>query len=213
MVVTRAVEIEGPQPTVPRTSSPTDKSNVRPPPLPSMRVQRSTASARANDTQELADVKSGVKSVKPRTLDAEVGREWALRAAETKARIAAAEEREWQVQLARVKATQADAEEAEWRTLRDQAALAEQREWEVAMARARAAAVSTPRAKPPARPSRPSRPSTVSQPVAVAPVLAPTVSSPVPPSAAPAVTFSPFGHVTQAAPVSGTPRGHVVSWP
>lgn len=233
MAVTRAVEVDGPQRTIALASKPGDSSNVRPPPLPSMRVPKGSASAAVDEHSE-------VKPAKTRQVDTDAAREWAQRAAETKARIAAAEEREWLAQLAKVKATatavqargstpEPSDEEAEWRALRETAALAEQREWEVAMARARAAVVSTPRAKPPTRPTKPGRPTAV-QAAPITPAAASTpllarapegVFRPAPALSSTAIVFTPFGHVVQAtasapslaatpsADISFTPFGHV----
>jgi hypothetical protein len=222
MAVIHAVEVEGPQRAVALASKPSDASNVRPPPLPSTRGARPEppASMRVpkGTGQALADEHSEIKPAKPRQ-DADSGREWALRAAETKARIAAAEEREWLAQLAEVKAAAAtQEEEAEWRALRERAALAEQREWEVAIARARAAAVNTPpatpRAKPPTRPARPGRSPTVSQ---FAPRMPGVQAAPSTPSApvvsTAAIVFTPFGHVALATSAPALPRGQVVAWP
>jgi hypothetical protein len=113
-------------------------ANVTPPPLPSMRVPKGTVRhAEADDSD----------------------REWALRAAESKARIAAAEEREWQAQLAKARALLATQEEEEWSSLRKRSGAptrsAEEREWAELMTRARTRSVDA--RAPRTRPQRPPR--------------------------------------------------------
>lgn len=205
MALIRAVKVESPQqknetPSAARGSAP------EPPPLPSMRVPKGAHAAPANDVARVAPA----KPARPREADPDAAREWALRAAETKARIEAAEEREWLAQLEKIKASEralaaaqasaADAEEeTEWRALRERAAQAEQREWEQALARARAMPVDSVRARQPARPPKPGAQS--STPRQLAPAT-PTTSG---------VTFTPFGHVAQSVPPPA--RGRVVSWP
>jgi hypothetical protein len=102
-------------------------------------------------------------------------REWLLRAAESKARLEAAEMREWEALLTKAKAALASTEAVEWRALRERtdelgsraappastlAASAEEREWQELLARAKASAVvavsatpgvTPPRARPPRR--------------------------------------------------------------
>lgn len=111
--------------------------SARPPPLPSMRVPKGAVRHEESDAD----------------------REWALRAAESKARIAAAEEREWQAHIAKIKAELAAAEarartseEEEWSSLRKRSGAptrsAEEREWAELVARARTRAVDAQPSKP-----------------------------------------------------------------
>jgi hypothetical protein len=112
--------------------------SVTPPPLPSMRVPKGT-----------------VRQAESEDAD----REWALRATESKARIAAAEERAWQAQLLKAKALLEAQEEQEWSSLRMRSGAptrsAEEREWAELMLRARARSIDPQPARP--RPQRPPR--------------------------------------------------------
>jgi hypothetical protein len=192
---------------------------IRPPLLPSRPVPRRTTPSGEQPTSlhpaaaPLESMRVPKGTVPP---DPDAAREWALRAAETKARIEAAEQREWQAQLARVKAEEARAEEAEWRALRDRAAQAEAREWQELLAKARRASITTPRAAPPARPARPSQ-QPAAQTVATAtpdPRVAGARAASVPaqPQPVPTAGFAPFGPVTPAV-ATQQPTGRVVSWP
>jgi hypothetical protein len=122
---------------VPVKTGPAITPSVQPPPLPSMRVPKGSV----------------------RHDESDADREWTLRAAESKARIAAAEEREWQAQIAKVKAALAASEEDEWSSLRMRSGQAtrsaEEREWAELMARARTRSVAAQPSRP--RPQRPPR--------------------------------------------------------
>jgi hypothetical protein len=125
-----------PKPVPVKTGSASTPS-VQPPPLPSMRVPKGSV----------------------RHDESDADREWTLRAAESKARIAAVEEREWRLQIAKVKAALAASEADEWSSLRKRSGeptrSAEEREWAELMARARTRAGDAQPARP--RPQRPAR--------------------------------------------------------